>query len=419
MKRIVSLAAVARPGRRHRVLGRRLRRLEQRDRRDSVKVTAKEFSFKLSRKSAPHGKVTFKVTNKGSLKHDFKIAGKKTQAARPQQERDAHRHAQEGQEVHLHLHRARPRGRGHEGHLQGDLGLCELEQGDTSPSCDRPGGELARRRARGSGRAGPPRGRCSRRPCATAAAATEGASGRRRARSPRPRGTRSRARRLELEAVRATRPRCGRGRSARRRRRGATSRPQASFGASARACSSSSRADLGRDHHQMAALHRRLDVGRVPEVGGEVLPAAVGEDRRRRRPRRARRRACARRGRPRRRRRRRRCPPRSSSARSAGDRLRVRDEHLAVELRRRRGSAARSRPRASAGPSPGRPAAARRRRRRRPGTSRAGARRRPSACRPCRGRRRARRRGRAPRRSPRPCPRSGRAGSPRSRTGTA
>jgi len=44
----------------------------------SVSVTAKEFSFKLSRKSAPHGVVAFKVTNKGSLKHDFKIAGKKT-----------------------------------------------------------------------------------------------------------------------------------------------------------------------------------------------------------------------------------------------------------------------------------------------------------------------------------------------------
>jgi uncharacterized cupredoxin-like copper-binding protein len=44
----------------------------------SVGVTAKEFSFKLTRKSAPHGKVTFKVTNKGTLKHDFKIAGKKT-----------------------------------------------------------------------------------------------------------------------------------------------------------------------------------------------------------------------------------------------------------------------------------------------------------------------------------------------------
>ena len=44
----------------------------------TVKVGAKEFKFTLSRKSAPHGKVTFKVTNKDSIKHDFKIAGKKT-----------------------------------------------------------------------------------------------------------------------------------------------------------------------------------------------------------------------------------------------------------------------------------------------------------------------------------------------------
>jgi uncharacterized cupredoxin-like copper-binding protein len=44
----------------------------------TVKVTAKEYKFVLSRKSAPHGKVIFKVTNKGALKHDFKIAGKKT-----------------------------------------------------------------------------------------------------------------------------------------------------------------------------------------------------------------------------------------------------------------------------------------------------------------------------------------------------
>jgi uncharacterized cupredoxin-like copper-binding protein len=45
----------------------------------SVKVTAKDtFRFVLSRRSAPHGKVTFKVTNKGRLRHDFKIAGKKT-----------------------------------------------------------------------------------------------------------------------------------------------------------------------------------------------------------------------------------------------------------------------------------------------------------------------------------------------------
>jgi len=43
-----------------------------------VKVTAKEYKFILSRKSAPHGKVTFKFVNKGVLKHDFKIVGKKT-----------------------------------------------------------------------------------------------------------------------------------------------------------------------------------------------------------------------------------------------------------------------------------------------------------------------------------------------------
>jgi uncharacterized cupredoxin-like copper-binding protein len=45
----------------------------------TVKVTAKDtLRFVLSRKSAPHGKVIFKVTNKGRIKHDFKIAGKKT-----------------------------------------------------------------------------------------------------------------------------------------------------------------------------------------------------------------------------------------------------------------------------------------------------------------------------------------------------
>ena len=45
----------------------------------SVKVTAKDnFRFTLSRTSAPHGKTSFVVTNKGRLKHDFAIAGKKT-----------------------------------------------------------------------------------------------------------------------------------------------------------------------------------------------------------------------------------------------------------------------------------------------------------------------------------------------------
>jgi uncharacterized cupredoxin-like copper-binding protein len=45
----------------------------------TVKVSALDtLRFTLSRKSAPHGKVSFVVTNKGSIKHDFSIAGKKT-----------------------------------------------------------------------------------------------------------------------------------------------------------------------------------------------------------------------------------------------------------------------------------------------------------------------------------------------------
>jgi uncharacterized cupredoxin-like copper-binding protein len=49
----------------------------------TVKVTAKDYRFVLSRKSAPHGKVNFKVVNKGKTKHDFKIAGKKTPMLKP------------------------------------------------------------------------------------------------------------------------------------------------------------------------------------------------------------------------------------------------------------------------------------------------------------------------------------------------
>lgn len=44
----------------------------------TVTVTMKEFKFTLSKKTVPHGKVTFKVINKGSLGHDFAIGGKKT-----------------------------------------------------------------------------------------------------------------------------------------------------------------------------------------------------------------------------------------------------------------------------------------------------------------------------------------------------
>jgi uncharacterized cupredoxin-like copper-binding protein len=47
----------------------------------TVTVTAgkpSELRFTLSKRSVPKGQVTFAVTNKGQLQHDFKIAGKKT-----------------------------------------------------------------------------------------------------------------------------------------------------------------------------------------------------------------------------------------------------------------------------------------------------------------------------------------------------
>jgi uncharacterized cupredoxin-like copper-binding protein len=53
-----------------------------------VTVTAgkpSEFSFKLSTKTVKAGAVTFKVTNGGTLPHDFSIAGKKTKLISPGQ----------------------------------------------------------------------------------------------------------------------------------------------------------------------------------------------------------------------------------------------------------------------------------------------------------------------------------------------
>jgi uncharacterized cupredoxin-like copper-binding protein len=44
----------------------------------TVTVAATEFKFALSKTSAPVGKVTFVVTNKGKAMHDFQIDGKKT-----------------------------------------------------------------------------------------------------------------------------------------------------------------------------------------------------------------------------------------------------------------------------------------------------------------------------------------------------
>ncbi len=49
----------------------------------SVSVSATDFHFKLSKSSAAPGTVTFKVTNNSSIKHDFKIDGKKTPLISP------------------------------------------------------------------------------------------------------------------------------------------------------------------------------------------------------------------------------------------------------------------------------------------------------------------------------------------------
>jgi uncharacterized cupredoxin-like copper-binding protein len=51
----------------------------------TVTVTAgkpSELRFTLSKKTVAKGATTFKVTNRGSLSHDFKIAGKKTATLR-------------------------------------------------------------------------------------------------------------------------------------------------------------------------------------------------------------------------------------------------------------------------------------------------------------------------------------------------
>ena len=49
----------------------------------TINVAASEFKFKLSKTTVKHGKVTFKVTNKGAIQHDFKINGKKTPLISP------------------------------------------------------------------------------------------------------------------------------------------------------------------------------------------------------------------------------------------------------------------------------------------------------------------------------------------------
>jgi uncharacterized cupredoxin-like copper-binding protein len=45
---------------------------------DRVNVTARDFRFTLSKRTVNAGSVTFRLTNRGDQRHDFKIAGRKT-----------------------------------------------------------------------------------------------------------------------------------------------------------------------------------------------------------------------------------------------------------------------------------------------------------------------------------------------------
>jgi uncharacterized cupredoxin-like copper-binding protein len=49
----------------------------------TVTVTMKEFKFTLSKSTVPHGKVTFKLVNKGKVGHDFEIALHKSKTIAP------------------------------------------------------------------------------------------------------------------------------------------------------------------------------------------------------------------------------------------------------------------------------------------------------------------------------------------------
>jgi plastocyanin len=48
-----------------------------------VRVTAKDFSFALSRKSVPHGRVEFVIKNAGKTAHNFEIAGHTSKTIQP------------------------------------------------------------------------------------------------------------------------------------------------------------------------------------------------------------------------------------------------------------------------------------------------------------------------------------------------
>ena len=97
--------------------------------------------------------------------------------------------------------------------------------------------------------------------------------------------------------------------------------------------SASSRADRARGSPPDGRLHRLPRRRRRPRTAPRGTSSRRRRGRRRRRPRRARRRASGRRGRPRPAETPAKIPSASSSARRPCDRLLVRDEHLPVELR--------------------------------------------------------------------------------------
>jgi uncharacterized cupredoxin-like copper-binding protein len=49
----------------------------------TVQVTAKDYSFVLSRKTVPHGKVSFVIKNDGKTLHNFEIAGHTSKSIDP------------------------------------------------------------------------------------------------------------------------------------------------------------------------------------------------------------------------------------------------------------------------------------------------------------------------------------------------
>ena len=150
---------------------------------------------------------------------------------------------------------------------------------------DPPGGELVGAHACRSGTACPPTGRCARRRCATGGAGRRGASGRRRARSPSSSSEPDVAGRCGARSGTATAARSRRARTRRRRRPRRAIEParlvRSSLGVPARARRSRARAPPAGTHHRERSSPSSVleaSSSRVPEVGGDVLPAAVGED---------------------------------------------------------------------------------------------------------------------------------------------